>query len=561
MFRRASRVLSASFRLSATLALVALLFTSGAAAAEPPSVAAQYAVVVDADTGTVLFDKSMDTPAAPASLTKIFTSIYALSAAPLDRQITVDQADLVGESSMGLSAGDTVTLKTALYGMLLPSGNDAAMTVAQNLGAQPGDSPQQAVDRYVGWLNDMAARLGLTHTHLMNPHGLDQDGHVTTARDLAAITIYALKDPTFRQIIGSSSYSGDGFELRQVNRLLGSYPGLIGGKTGITDNAGYCLVEVAERDGHTIVAVVMKSTATDWYDDATTLLDFGFSAVESGQAAEGVPAITLAPVVIQPGLEKAAPPQAAVTTPQASSTQTSIPSESQLAVRHESDNVAVVSHNLPSARAAGFSWKWPIASLITMLGMLAIALNYQLVIGAGSLLLRHRSTGRVAVPAFAVPAGSAPPATPRRRERPRRSQRRNRSIEPAYARVVMPEPAPVVPPSPILPPVPIPPVGIVALNAAETIGTRGVRLALRGDYHAAASEFTRALRSDSTFDLTRCAGFWGMQPAGYVAAARAYALIDRTADAKSLLTVIKLSCGTHRELESLLNQVVEPVKS
>jgi D-alanyl-D-alanine carboxypeptidase (penicillin-binding protein 5/6) len=99
------------------------------------------------------------------------------------------------------------------------------------------------------------------------------------------------------------------------------------------------------------------------------------------------------------------------------------------------------------------------------------------------------------------------------------------------------------------------------LNAAETIGSRGVRLALRGDYHAAASEFSRALRADSTFDLTRCSGFWGMQPAGYVAAARAYALSDRTTDAKSLLTVIKLSCGTHRELESLLNQVVAPVKS
>ncbi len=96
------------------------------------------------------------------------------------------------------------------------------------------------------------------------------------------------------------------------------------------------------------------------------------------------------------------------------------------------------------------------------------------------------------------------------------------------------------------------------MNAAETIATRAVRLALRGEYHAASSEFARALRTDSTFDLTRCSGFWGMQPAGYVAAARAYALNDRTADVKSLLTVIKLSCGTHTELEGLLNQVVTP---
>ncbi len=383
------RVLSVSARLSIVLLFMCLTTASGASAAGGPDVTAQYAVVIDANSGTVLYDKSMNAPAAPASLTKIFTSIYAIDSAPLDRTLTADQADLVGESSMGLSAGDTISLNTALYGMLLPSGNDAAMTVAQNLGAQPGDTPQQSVDRYVGWLNDMVARLGLTGTHLVNPHGLDQDGHVTTAHDLAAITMYALKNPTFRQIISSSTYTGDGFSLLQANRLLGSYPGLIGGKTGITDNAGYCLVEAAERNGHTIIAVLLKSTDAAWYQDANTLLDYGFAAVETGESVAGDPAITLAPVLVQAGMP------AAAATAQTTSAPVTQQAPSHLSVHQVSDNVAVVSHNLLPAGSSGFSWKWPFASLVTMLAMLAIALNYQVVIGAGSLFWRHRSASRV----------------------------------------------------------------------------------------------------------------------------------------------------------------------
>jgi D-alanyl-D-alanine carboxypeptidase (penicillin-binding protein 5/6) len=552
VIRGTFRMFVASCRLSVILVFAGLWFAPQALAADEPSVTAQYAVVVDADTGAILYDKSMDTPAAPASLTKIFTTIYALQAASLDRTLTVDQSDLVGESSMGLQAGETITLKTALYGMLLPSGNDAAMTVAQNLGAEPGDTPQQSVDRYVGWVNDMASRLGLTHTHLVNPHGLDQQGHQTSARDLAAITMFALKNPTFRQIIGTPYYNGDGHEMYQANRLLGSYPGLIGGKTGITDNAGYCLVEVAERNGHTIISVVMDSTDADWYQDATTLLDYGFAAVGSGNSVQGTSPITLAPVVIQPGMVQTAATPSVASAPATSS------SANHLSVRQVSDNVAVVSHSLLTGHASGFSWKWPLTSLLTMIVLLAIVLNYPIVIGAGSLLWRYGvPTGRAATMRL-VPARSAfgLATSGNRSARQRRNRRHRRQ--------------PIAPPSAATNQSPIqrqPAEGIasvssmenvVSLNAAETIGTRAVRLARRGEYHAAASEFARALRTDSTFDLTRCSGFWAMQPAGYVAAARAYALNDRTSDAKSLLTVIKLSCGSHRELESLLNQVVTP---
>ncbi len=552
MFRGALRVITSLCRLTAVVILIALIATSSVAASGEPAVIGEYAVVINADTGAILLDKSMDTPTAPASLTKLFTTAYALDAAPLDKKLTVDQADLVGESSMGLQSGETITLKTALYGMLLPSGNDAAMTVAQNLGAETGDTPQQSVDRFVGWVNDMATRLGLSNTHLVNPHGLDQSGHVTSARDVAAITMYALKNPEFRQIIATPYYNGDGHDLYQANKLLGEYPGLIGGKTGITDNAGYCLVEVAHRDGQTVIAVVMKSTDAAWYQDASSLLDYGFNAITAGQTAPNTSPITLSPVVVQPGV------QGSTISAQATTAAPLAASASKLSVHQVSDNVAVVSHNILGTGASGFTWKWPLASLLAMLAMLAIVVNYPIVIGAGSLLWRYGVPTSRAVTLRMIPQRDHSSSRPRRSRQARRSRNGRSSRESSVAAAPptashesrwggvaqVSEPAEWE--------------NVVSLNAAETIGTRAVRLAQRGDYHAASSEFSRALRTDSTFDLSRCAGFWGMQPAGYVAAARAYALTDRTSDAKSLLTVIKLGCGSHRELESLLQQVVTP---
>lgn len=552
--RDAFRALTAAFRLSVVLVSLSLVMASNVSAASGPEITGQYAVVVDADTGAILFDKSMNTPAAPASLTKIFTASYALQAAPLSRTLTVDQFDLVGESSMGLRAGETVSLKTALYGMLLPSGNDAAMTIAQNLGAVPGDTPQQSVNRFVGWVNDMASRFGLTETHLVNPDGLDQTGHTTSAHDVAAITMYALKNPEFRKIIGTAEYTGDGHVMYQANRLLGVYSGLIGGKTGITDNAGYCLVEVAQRGGHTIIAVVMKSTATAWYQDASSLLDYGFSALAAGQTVSGDAPITLSPEIVDPSAQAGFLPSQFAVTPVSSSAATT-----RLSVHQVSENVAVVSHNLLGSTAQGFSWKWPLFSFATMLAMLAVALNYPLVIGAGSLLWRH-----------GLPSGRAQPT--KATELNESFKKPARSLRAGRRRNSRRGPRPTPDHAPNVSALAAQPMAddqssfaqagnwqnVVSLNAAETIGTRAVRLALRGDYHAASGEFVRALKADSTFDLTRCAGFWSMQPAGYVAAARAYALHDRTSDARSLLTVIKLSCGTHRELERLLKQVVIP---
>ncbi|HET7037336.1 MAG TPA: D-alanyl-D-alanine carboxypeptidase [Thermomicrobiaceae bacterium] len=505
---------------------------SGALAASGPQLTAQYAVVVDADTGKVLFDKDMDTPAAPASLTKIFTAAVALSSASLDQELTVDSYDLVGESSMGLSAGQTVTLRTALYGMLLPSGNDAAMTVAQNLGALPGDTPQQSIDRFMARVNATAARLGLQHTHLVTPHGLDTPGHETTARDIAAISMFALRNPDFRTIIGSDTYHAEGFDLVQANRLLDSYPGLIGGKTGITDNAGYCLMEAAERDGHTIIAVVLKSTADAWYADASSLLDYGFDLLASGTLPPDLPTISLAP---------SAPLAPAVQQPAASAAPST---PTGLTVQRVSEHEVVVGHR-DLVTVTHLSWHWPLAALVAMILATALALNYHLLIALAGLGWHHRPRPRRGSRGRSRPAHGAV----RRHDRvPRPVMGGSQPLDQRTPRHVLDLSASEASRASRR----------SALSPAQSCMARGVSLVAAGNYPHATDQFLRALELDSSLDLARAPGFWSMGTAGYLAAARAYARLDRLADARSLLTIVKLGCASRRDLEALLQEVVVP---
>lgn len=253
---------------------------------ERPEIVATRAIVVDATSGDVLYDKNANLPGPMASLTKLFTAFVAIETTPLDQHMNVSDSDLVGEASMGVSTGEILTFQTLLNGMLLPSGNDAAMAIARNLGAQAGDSDSQATQRFVDRANARLQTLGLHDTHLVNPHGLDADGHVSTARDIAAVTMYALShEPTFASTIHTAEYEAEGHVITNTNRLLGTYTGLIGGKTGVTDNAGYCLMQVAERDGHRVIAVLLGSTPDAWYDDAELLLDYGFMALATPGAA------------------------------------------------------------------------------------------------------------------------------------------------------------------------------------------------------------------------------------------------------------------------------------
>lgn len=272
------------------LALVALLGQAQitAVAVTPQVVAARW-VIVDAETGTITAGVDVDGVQPMASLTKVMTAVIALEHADLDTQVTVVEGDLVGESSAGLVAGEIVTLRTLLHGLLLKSGNDAAAAIARAVGGSPHAEDQTARDRFTAWMNAMAAELGLAHSSFRNPHGLDEPGHYSSPLDLARLTIAALRTPGFAEIFGAPAYSGDGHSYQHGNQLPGMTSGVVGGKTGWTDGCGLCLIEAVEIDGRTVVVVLMSSDWS-WYDDAFALVQYARSlpmpATDSASAAQ-----------------------------------------------------------------------------------------------------------------------------------------------------------------------------------------------------------------------------------------------------------------------------------
>jgi len=240
-------------------------------------------IVIDADTGEIFAQRGAHDKVAIASLTKIYTAIEALERGDLNQEVTTKPSDVFDPSStlMGFGPGETFTLRDLLYGMMLPSGNDAAHAIARALGYQEGDTDQEAVDRFVGWMNERIQRMGLTETHLVRPDGWGVAGHYSSAHDLAAFTRYALRYPTFVELISTPIYttSNGAYTLTTTNKLLGTYPDLLGGKTGYDEDAGYCLVEVARRDGNTMISVTLDGIPDngDWYDDNRVLLEYAFA--------------------------------------------------------------------------------------------------------------------------------------------------------------------------------------------------------------------------------------------------------------------------------------------
>ena len=247
-------------KLFCVLALLLVLPRAGA-------VSARAAVVIDADTGETLFEQNADSRLPMASTTKIMTALVALGEGDLDRVYTVKpEYAAVEGSSMYLQAGERLSLQDTLYGLMLASGNDAAVAIAGECGGMTA---------FVGKMNAKAAELGLTDTHFDNPNGLPSDTHYTTAHELAKITAAALKDPVFRQIVSTKSCTVSGHALSNHNRLLSMYDGAIGVKTGFTRAAGRCLVSAADRNGRTIIAVTLNDP-NDW-NDHMEMLDAGFA--------------------------------------------------------------------------------------------------------------------------------------------------------------------------------------------------------------------------------------------------------------------------------------------
>ncbi len=244
---------------------------------KPKTVSAKGAVVMDALTGVVLFEKNADTPLPMASTTKIMTTLLLLERGNLEENITVTKEMVQVEgTSMGLLPGDTVTPLSLCYGMMLASGNDAAGVAAF--------IHSGSIEEFAGAMNQKAEALGMKNTTFVTPSGLDQGDHHSTAYDMALLTAHALKNPTFCEIVKSKtaklSYGNPPYPrtLSNHNRLLKEYEGCIGVKTGFTKKAGRCLVSAAKRDGATLICVTLN--APDDWNDHKNLLNYGFSEME-----------------------------------------------------------------------------------------------------------------------------------------------------------------------------------------------------------------------------------------------------------------------------------------
>ncbi len=283
--RKFNRVLLS--RLISTVLSLCLLFgmTPVFASAEGGEFAlsAKSAILIEAESGKIVYGKNETEKLPMASTTKIMTAVVALEMADLDAKVEVaDEAIGVEGSSIYLTHGECLTISELLYALLLQSANDAATAIAY---AVAGGVPE-----FADLMNDTAAKIGLCDTHFTNPLGLDDPEHYTTAADLAALTAYAFKNPTFREIVSSVSAtipSSDGEGVRVLvnhNRLLKTYDGAVGVKTGFTKKSGRCLVSAAERDGVCLIAVTL-SASDDW-NDHKKLLDYGFDSLERVTVAE-----------------------------------------------------------------------------------------------------------------------------------------------------------------------------------------------------------------------------------------------------------------------------------
>ena len=252
--------------------ILCVLFSVFTLQAKAVSTSAASAILMDAGSGEVLYEHNADAQKLIASTTKIMTALVALREGALSDTVTVSREAAYTEgSSMYLREGEELSLETLLYGLMLCSGNDAAVAVAQHVGG--------SVEGFVERMNDTAQELGLRSTSFANPNGLDHEQHYSTARDMALLAASAMKDPTFRRIVSTKSVVIEGRTMTNHNKLLSMEEGCIGLKTGYTRAAGRTLVSCVERNGRRLIAVTLQD-GNDWADHQA-LFDFGFSAAGS----------------------------------------------------------------------------------------------------------------------------------------------------------------------------------------------------------------------------------------------------------------------------------------
>lgn len=274
---------------------LALIFAVKIPAQAELAVSAKAAILMHADSGRVLYEKNADEHMLIASTTKIMTAIVVLEHCELDDLVEVDSRSAgIEGSSMYLKAGESYTVEDLLYGLLLVSGNDAASALALHVA--------DSMEAFAELMNAKAAELGMTESSFKNAHGLDEEGHYSTARDMAKLAAYCMGNEDFARIAGTVSHTVGEQTLVNHNRLLREYDGCLGLKTGYTMAAGRTLVTCAERDGARYVCVTLNDP-DDW-DDHKALYDWAFA---NYSFAEVIPAGLSYEVPLISGAEMTAP--------------------------------------------------------------------------------------------------------------------------------------------------------------------------------------------------------------------------------------------------------------
>lgn len=278
------------------LSVTILLLLSSITVAKAPTIQAHAAILMDAKTGDIIWEKDAYKRASPASTTKILTAIIAIESGRLNEQVIVStKAAATPGSSMHLYAGQHILMQELLIGLLLRSGNDAAVAIAEHLAG--------TTDQFAEIMNKKSLAIGAENSHFRNPHGLSSPGHYVTAYDLAWITRYALQNPIFSQIVCTKETTIEWMDkkgqdkeksLRNTNKLLWMLEDADGVKTGTTGQAGPCLVSSATRDNQKLICVVLDDRSR-WYD-SMKLLQYGFSKFDLYEYANTNDVIDTIPV-------------------------------------------------------------------------------------------------------------------------------------------------------------------------------------------------------------------------------------------------------------------------
>ncbi len=259
-----------------------------------PNVTATSAIVIEASTGHVIYARNPDAPMFPASTTKIMTLILALERGGLDDIVTVSENAFNAQgSTLWLDTGERIPLQDLLYGMMLVSANDASVAIAEHIDG--------SVPNFAAHMTQRAAELGATNTNFTNPHGLPDDNHYTTARDLALITRHGLQLPGFEQIVTTTEmafswiHDDESKTIRTENQLLWTYNGCNGVKTGYTERAGRCVVCAAKRNGIQLISVVLDGLYM--WNDSIILLDYGFENISTETLIKSDEVIKTLPII------------------------------------------------------------------------------------------------------------------------------------------------------------------------------------------------------------------------------------------------------------------------